>query len=67
MSPARAAFQAWRDAQTFYREAILDAATYYEDGHGHLVIWHEQLGVLKTIPFPNQDELKANTSNLPPH
>lgn len=62
MSPAQAAFQAWRDAQTFYREAILDAASYYEDGHGHLVIWHDELGVLKTIALQRQAEAASTPS-----
>lgn len=51
MTDHRAIFTHWRDTQTFYREEILDAATYYEDGHGHLVIWHTELGVLKSIPL----------------
>lgn len=49
MSAARAAFESWRDTQTFYREAVLDAATFYDDGHGNVVVWHDELGVLKTI------------------
>ena len=52
MTSANAHFQHWRDTQVFYSQAILEAASSYEDGHGHLIIWHPKLGVLKTITLP---------------
>ena len=52
MSKARAAFERWRDTQVFYREAVLETATFYDDGHGHVIVWHDELGVLKTIALP---------------
>ncbi len=63
MTAARAAFEHWRDAQVFYREAILDTATFYEDGHGRVVVWHDELGVLKTIALPSKEAAEPALSD----
>lgn len=67
MTNAHAVFHHWRNTQVFYRQEILDAATYYQDGNNRVVIWHQDLGVLKTIPRPCESLAKSHQHETAAH